>query len=285
MGSTGKSGCNCKVKIEEQSSRADKNMVTAKTFTPYQKIYCMRVCFCTIAMFFVGCSSLFQPRIARGPIVVITFDDAHSSVYSYAFPAMRSIDSTWGATHFFPASYALPGGSITIQQAKEMEAYGWETGGHGYTHENLSSVPIDSAEDQIRTDYDFLVDNNLSHESFAYPFGNYNSDVAALVKRYFKNVRTSHDFEYLDGINRTELGYFAVKAGATADDVIGRIEKARQDGSLLVIIGFHAVIADTAVPPAMYWCRESVFYSLLVYLKREELTVLTLKNAMKKLCE
>ena len=99
-------------------------------------------------------------------------------------------------------------GTITVAQAQEMEAHGWETGGHGvrYTHENLSSVPIHSVENQVQMDYDFLVANNLSHESFAYPFGNYNSDVAAVVNKYFKNIRTSHDFEYLDGVNRTELG-------------------------------------------------------------------------------
>ena len=230
---------------------------------------------------------LFQPQKNPGtPIVVITFDDAHPSVYSYSYPTMRLIDSTWGATHFFPATYAMPPGStITVDQAKEMEAHGWETGGHGYTHENLSSVPIDSVEKQIRMDYDFLVGNNLSHESFAYPYGNYNSAVAKVVNKYFKNIRTSHDFEYLDGVNRTELGYFAVKQGVTADDVIARIEKARHDGSPLVIIGFHAVIADSIAPLPIYWCRESVFYSLLVYLKKEEYAVLTMKNAMKKLCE
>jgi peptidoglycan/xylan/chitin deacetylase (PgdA/CDA1 family) len=240
-----------------------------------------------VCVLLTQCNFLFQPQKNPGtPIVVITFDDAHPSVYSYSYPTMRLIDSTWGATHFFPATYAMPPGStITVDQAKEMEAHGWETGGHGYTHENLSSVPIDSVEKQIQMDYNFLVGNNLSHESFAYPYGNYNSAVAKVVNKYFKNIRTSHDFEYLDGVNRTELGYFAVKPGMTADDVIARIEKARHDGSPLVIIGFHAVIADSVAALPIYWCRESVFYSMLVYLKKEEFTVLTLKNAMKKLCE
>jgi Predicted xylanase/chitin deacetylase len=239
-----------------------------------------------VYLFFVHCDNLFQPSKTPGvPIVVITFDDAHPSVYSYAYPTIRSIDSTWGATHFFPATFAMPGGTITVEQVKEMEAHGWETGGHGYTHENLSSVPIDSAEKQIQSDYNFLVDNNLSHESFAYPFGNYNAAVAEIVKKYFKNIRTSHDFEYLDGVNRTELGYYAVKQSASLGDVISRIEKARHDGSPLVIIGFHAVIADTEPPPGMYWCRQSVLYGLLTYLKKEEYPVLTLKNAMKELCE
>ena len=239
-----------------------------------------------VCLLYVNCIDLFQsPENPGMPIVVITFDDAHPSVYAYSFPTMRSIDSTWGATHFFPASFATPpGGTITVAQAQEMEAHGWETGGHGYTHENLSSVPIDSVENQVQMDYDFLVANNLSHESFAYPFGNYNSDVAAVVNKYFKNIRTSHDFEYLDGVNRTELGYFAVKSGVTLNDVIGRIEKARHDGSPLIIIGFHAVIADTEPPPPMYWTTQSVFVGVLTYLKKEQYSVLTMKKAMNALC-
>lgn len=160
-----------------------------------------------------------------------------------------------------------------------MEAGGWETGGHAYTHENLSSVPLDSTEKQIQSDYEFLVENKLSHESFAYPYGNYNATVTAVVKKYFKNIRTAHDFEYLDGVNRTELGYYAVKQGMTLNDVIGRIEKARHDGSPLVIIGFHALLADTEPPVPTYWCRQSIFYGMLTYLKKEEYSVLTLKGA------
>jgi peptidoglycan/xylan/chitin deacetylase (PgdA/CDA1 family) len=197
---------------------------------------------------------------------------------------MRSIDSTWGATHFFPATFAGPGGSITVSQAQEMEAGGWETGGHAYTHENLSSVPPDSVEKQIQMDYDFLKSNGLSHESFAYPYGNYNPTVTTIAQKYFKNIRSTHDFEYLDGINRTDLGYYAVKPGMTLGDVIGRIEKARHDGSPLVIIGFHALLADTEPPLSIYWCRQSVFYGMLTYLKKEEYSVMTLKKAMDILC-
>lgn len=234
----------------------------------------------------VNCDILFQPRKNPGmPIVVLTFDDAHPSVYSYSYPTMRSFDSTWGATHFLPVTYALPGGVMTVEQLKEMEAHGWETGGHGYNHENLSSAPLDSAEKQIKESYDFLAGNGLSCESFAYPYGNYNASVAEKAKKYFKNIRTSHDFEYLDGVSRTELGYYVVKPGAIAEDAIGRLEKARHNGSPLVVIGFHAVIADTEPPPDMYWCRRSALFDLLTYLKKEEYPVLTLKKAMNELCK
>jgi hypothetical protein len=245
-------------------------------------------------LFSATCIDIYEPKYSSYPVVVITFDDAHESVYRFAFPAMHAIDSTWGATHFFPvtytqtqdsvSSYSPFGGPITISQIREMEKYGWETGGHSYSHENLSSIQPDSAESQIKADYEFLVNNGFCHESFAYPWGNYNDTVAGIVKCYFKNIRTAHDLWYLDGINRSELGYYAVKSGCTADDIIGRVESARAAGSLLVIIGFHAILPDTSAPIDMYWCNESAFTGFLKYLKKQELRVMTMKDAMNLMC-
>jgi peptidoglycan/xylan/chitin deacetylase (PgdA/CDA1 family) len=219
------------------------------------------------------------------PIVVITFDDANPSVYNIAFRAMKTFDTTWAATHFFPVLFMELPNYVTLDQVKEMEKAGWETGGHAVTHANLSSVPIDSVREQVRESYMFLEKNGLCHESFAYPFGNYNDTVRKIVGEYFDIIRTAHDYEYLDGIDKKELGYYAVKGGCTADDVIGRVEKAKTLGSPLVVIGFHAIIPDTqAVPPPVYWCKESVFMEFLKYLKKEELPVLTLREAVRKLC-
>jgi peptidoglycan/xylan/chitin deacetylase (PgdA/CDA1 family) len=247
----------------------------------------VRLAACTVMLsLLLSCVDFFAPpNPTGGPIVVITFDDAHPSIYSIAFPAMRSLDTTWAATHFFPVSYMGFPGNMTLDQVKEMEKAGWETGGHAVTHENLSSVPIDSVRRQVSESYEFLVHNNLCHESFAYPFGNYSDTVRNIVSKYFKNIRTSHDYEYLDGVNREELGYYAVKSGCTADDIIGRVEKAKTNGAPLVIIGFHAIQPDTAPPLPVYWCKESAFMDFLRYLKKSELLVMTLKEAVRVLCE
>jgi peptidoglycan/xylan/chitin deacetylase (PgdA/CDA1 family) len=225
------------------------------------------------------------PRTISRPIVVITFDDADTTVYSIAFPAMRSLDTTWAATHFFPVTHLGSPGGITIEQAQEMERAGWESGGHGFTHENLSSVPLDSIESQVKKSRDFLVENKLSHSSFAYAFGNYNETVKGIVAKYFDIIRTAHDYEYGDMIDRKELGYYAVKAGCTANDVIGRVEKAISLGSPLVVIGFHVILPDTAAPVPVYWCKESVFMEFLRFLKKEELPLLTLQKAVHVLCK
>jgi peptidoglycan/xylan/chitin deacetylase (PgdA/CDA1 family) len=233
-----------------------------------------------------SCGQGLYPNAWHGatPVIAMTFDDGHSSVYTYAFPTMRSMDSAWTATHFLPVSFINAPGSVTTDQLREMERAGWETGGHGMQHTNLSSIPIDSVENEIRRNRQWLADSGLAHESFAYASGNYNPSVESVVKKYFKNIRTAHDLNYLSGINRTELGYFAVQGGHTADDLVARVENARMIGSPLVVMCFHAIIPDTAVPPVgMFWCRESAAAGFFRYLKEQDLPVMSIRDAMKAL--
>ncbi len=242
---------------------------------------CAFVSILTVVPVIVSCVNTIRPTLPfASPIVVLTFDDADRSVYTLAFPAMRSMDSAWAATHFFPVTYPGFPGVVTVEEEKEMEKAGWETGGHAATHENLSSIPPDSVECQVRESHEFLVENGLSHVSFAYPFGNYNDTVKAITGRFFENIRTTHDYEYPDGVDRKELGYYAVKEGCTADDIIGRVEKVKSLGSPLVVIGFHVILPDSAAPVWGYWCREKVFMEFLRYLKKEEYPVLTVQKAM-----
>jgi len=215
------------------------------------------------------------------PIVVVTFDDADQSVYSVGFALMRQADTAWTATHFFPNSFIGAEGSVSLDEEKEMERAGWESGGHGREHDNLTAMPPDSAAVRIKASYDFLVQNGLSHESFAWASGMYNDTVKAMVAGYFVNIRTSHDYYYLGGVDPKELGYFAVKGDFTSDDIIARVEEARRDGAPLVVIGFHVIQPDTAPPLPVYYCKESAFRGFLTYLKNQQLRVMSVRDAMK----
>lgn len=220
----------------------------------------------------------------NAPIVVITFDDADSSVYTKGYRLMRAMDTTWTATHFFPRSFLDQSGYITLAEEKEMERSGWETGGHGVTHDNLSSLPPDTMTAMVKACYDYLLDSGLTHQSYAYASGMYNDTAKAEVAKYFVNIRTGHDYYYLDGVNRQELGYFAVKGGFTSDDIIVRVEEARMLGAPLVVIGFHIILSDSAPPVPVYYVRQSAFRGFLAYLEEQHLRVMNVRDAMKMLC-
>jgi peptidoglycan/xylan/chitin deacetylase (PgdA/CDA1 family) len=234
----------------------------------------------------LSCSNVFLPieQSQASPIVVITFDDADQSVYSVGYALMRQTDSAWTATHFFPDNYIGLPGYVTLEQEKVMEGSGWESGGHGWEHDNLTAMPPDSVAWRIKAAHDFFVQNGLSHESWAYAAGMYNDTVKAMVLQYFVNIRTAHDYYYLDGVDRTELGYFAVKGEFTSDDIIARVEEARRLGAPLVVIGFHVIQPDTAPPLPIYYCKESAFRGFISYLKDQQLRVMSVRDAMKILC-
>jgi len=244
--------------------------------------------FVTAALMFAGCNMPVNDSEMSAPLVVFTFDDGHHSIYDMAFPIMRSYDSSWAATHFLPTNHPGSPGHVTIAQLDSMETVGgWETGGHGQTHENLSSIPLDSVRSQVAYADSFLRAHGLSHESYAYAFGNYNDSVQTIVSQYFDNIRTSHDMKYLGGVNRYELGAYDAKAGHTADDLIGRIHEAELSGSPLVIYCFHVIVPDTAAPDVhhAWWTSEAAFRGLCDYLVRRGMPVYTVREAVRILHE
>jgi peptidoglycan/xylan/chitin deacetylase (PgdA/CDA1 family) len=238
------------------------------------------------ALLLVFCGPPVAEQELGEPLVVFTFDDADTTIYTLAYPIMRAYDPSWTATHFLPVVYPGIPGNVTIAELQEMERGGWETGGHGYTHQNLSSLPPDSARWHVAASDSFLRANGLSHESYAYAYGNYNDTVQSIVAERFRNIRTSHDFKYLDGVNRLELGAYDGKAGQTADDLIGRIEEAKLIGSPLVVFCFHEIVPDSAQPSGRHgawWTRESAFRGLLDYLRSREMPAMSVRRAMEVL--
>jgi peptidoglycan/xylan/chitin deacetylase (PgdA/CDA1 family) len=247
---------------------------------PRQAILCV---LWALPVFF--CAPYTPPQFTAGePIVVMTFDDADSSIYTIAFPYMQALDSAWTATNFVPISYINTPTRLTMSELRAMESAGWETGGHGMYHINLTAVPLDTADNDLKANRQFLVDSGLCHESFAYAWGDYNPAVQMIAERYFHNIRTAHDFDYLGGVDRTSLGYFAAQSNHTAADLIARVERGRMLRSPIVVMAVHAIVPDTGpLPAGIFACRESAFAGFCDYLHREELAVMSVRDAMKAL--
>ncbi|HSQ41663.1 MAG TPA: polysaccharide deacetylase family protein, partial [Fibrobacteraceae bacterium] len=219
------------------------------------------------------------------PIVVITFDDAHHSIYDRGFALMRTMDSSWKGSHFFPLTHLGLPDNLKLAQVQEMEAAGWENGGHGVTHENLAALPMDSVRWQVATVDSFFRANGLRLDSWAYAYGNYNDSVESIVASKVKNIRTSHDLDYIGSIDRLHLGYFAVKSEHTEQDLINRLEEATDNGARLVIFGFHVILDTSEAPVDVYYTRTPIFQAFLDYLKKREYPVKDLRDAMDILAE
>lgn len=129
---------------------------------------------------------------AKGKVAAITFDDGFLSVYQYAMPILDSLG--FHATNFFVSSHmgldnawdnerAQRDKIMTFDEMRNWAARGHEVGGHTLDHPHLKDIPLDEAKQQI-------VENKKKLEeelaapivSFAYPFGDENEAIRAIVK-------------------------------------------------------------------------------------------------------
>ncbi|WP_297322063.1 polysaccharide deacetylase family protein [uncultured Bartonella sp.] len=129
---------------------------------------------------------------ACGKVAAITFDDGFLSVYRNAMPILD--DLGFSATNFFVSSrmgldnawdneQAQRDRIMTFDDMRNWAAHGHEVGGHTLDHLHLKDISIAEAERQI-------VENKRKLEeelgdtltSFAYPYGDENRDVRAIVK-------------------------------------------------------------------------------------------------------
>jgi len=125
-------------------------------------------------------------------VVAISVDDAYASVYKEAYPRLKA--RGWPFT-VFVATDAVDQGEpalMTWDQMREMAGHGVAFANHSATHDHLVRAPGEDRaawEARVRTDL-ARADARLKAEGlagdgprlFAYPYGEYDADLAALVR-------------------------------------------------------------------------------------------------------
>ncbi|NHN38660.1 polysaccharide deacetylase family protein [Pseudomaricurvus alcaniphilus] len=123
--------------------------------------------------------------------VVITFDDAYESIYSQAAPLLEELG--WPYTVFL-ASEPLDNktrGYLSWQQARELRGRGASFAPHSVTHAYLARRQKEESEAAWQRRISWEIDENRARlkaelgaagNSFAYPFGEYNAAMKALLQ-------------------------------------------------------------------------------------------------------
>lgn len=133
-----------------------------------------------------------DPRLVKDN-VILTFDDGYADNYDMLLPLLKKYGYTaviylvskrkfnqWDVAQNGTPEYSL----LTLQQMKEMKAYGIEFGSHTETHPNLLGLDDVALENEIsgsKKDIDQLL--NQDTLSFAYPYGSCNEKIKLLVKK------------------------------------------------------------------------------------------------------
>ena len=236
----------------------------------------VKIFFMLIFLWVINCSLIFEPDPAGETVIVLTFDDGHESIYSAAFPIMQQYHFT--GTCYVPVETFNAPNSLTFAQMQEMEASGWETGGHGVTHANLVDLSQNEVEYQVSECWQFLRRHHLAHNSFALPSGHANQLVMGVIRQYFENCRTSEDVKHRRPVDPYALGYYFVTDHTTVADIKSRILRGIINNECLVIIGFHKITASNE--NVVGSITRDDFSEVLEFISQRRLGVMTVSQAL-----
>lgn len=112
---------------------------------------------------------------------VITFDDGYADNYTTAFPILTKYG--FQATVFMVTSYINGQGFMSWDQLKELDASGWEIGGHTVSHPYLTKMDSLAMLSELKSSK-VLLEKELGHpiNCFAYPYGDRDGNVIQALK-------------------------------------------------------------------------------------------------------
>src|SRR6516164_1828677 len=220
-------------------------------------------------------SLLAGPAIAHAaPLTVVTiqFDDGNADVYQW----VSSLN-----THGFPATFYVNSGSIetaghlTWAQLTALSQAGNEIASHTVNHVDIKQLKLADARFQVCQDRVNLAAHGFQPESFAYPFGSFNSTVETQVVQYCgdnsaRTVRGVNDRRvFAETI--PPLDAFATrtppdpKQGTTVATIEGYVTAAEQNGGGWVQLTFHHICSSCDA----YSITESNMQALLDWLSTQ----------------
>jgi peptidoglycan/xylan/chitin deacetylase (PgdA/CDA1 family) len=187
-------------------------------------------------------------RAASLTVVTIQFDDGNADSYQWV-----SSLNTYG----FPATFYVNSGTIetsghlTWAQLTALSQAGNEVASHTVDHVNLKKLKLAAARFQVCQDRVALAAHGFQPESFAYPFGSYDSTVETQVVQYCgdNSARTVSGVDDKKAFAETipPADPFATrtppdpKQGTTVATIEGYVTAAESHGGGWVQLTFHHI--------------------------------------------
>lgn len=190
----------------------------------------------------VGTFGDATPRYPKG-VISIMFDDTYDSDYLLAAPRL--------ARHGLPATaytiYSRVGtaGCTSMQQLRELsEVYGWEIAAHATddaAHTDWRDKSPELFRAELKAQKEWQEANNFPTETFAYPYGPFNAEMARQAANYYTSARSTYGW-----VNSAahpmahRLTTRVISPTTTAESVVEYINRAKIGGGWLCLM-FHRV--------------------------------------------
>lgn len=211
--------------------------------------------------------------------IVLTFDDAWTSVYTNAFPYMAS-KGLKGTTWIIKDNVGV-GNYCSLAQLQEMYAGGWDISNHTTNHHNMSTTTsVDDAISYIQPVIDYLKANgmNRGHQFFCPPYGDYNSYTltALATLGVYASRTTIYDNQHNPPTNIYELKTRPIDNNSTVASLQTWVEQAILTGSTVFFM-IHKV--DDNAGDSLSWQYTNSFKPFIDWLvdnNNKRLRVLTM---------
>ena len=142
-------------------------------------------------------SAPVTPQVSSSPLTVsLTFDDGYDSMYTQALPLLTS--HGMHGTFFINSGVIGTASFMTWSQVDALFAGGNEIGGHTIDHANLPTITLAQVRTEVCADRNTLLSHGYAVTDFAYPFGQYNTDIEGIVQLCgYNSARTT---DWIDDI-------------------------------------------------------------------------------------
>jgi peptidoglycan/xylan/chitin deacetylase (PgdA/CDA1 family) len=195
--------------------------------------------------------------VGQPTIVSLTFDDGCSSQYT-----LRSVLARHGMHGTFYVNSGRVGlpGMMTWSQLFDLAADGHEIGGHTIDHVKLTTVSEREALRQIADDRQALMSHGFTITNFAYPNGDFNANVEAIVQACgYSSARRAWGLSPIDRtrpnrhkwypdvaeeippLNRYAIRTTCLSSGNTVAELKNLVTRAERNGGGWVTLVFHHI--------------------------------------------
>jgi peptidoglycan/xylan/chitin deacetylase (PgdA/CDA1 family) len=158
-----------------------------------------------------------------------------------------------------------------------LASKGHEIGGHTRNHLSLPSLSHDEQYAQIRGSYDDLVAQGFTPKTFAYPFGDENTTVHAVVQEAgFIGARGVVKGYSDSNSNRYALNDQHIESDVTLDMVKSYIDTAIQNNKWLILELHHQEDVSTN----QYSNTPQLLQGIVDYIREKQIEAVTLKDGL-----
>jgi len=222
-----------------------------------------------------------KPHPLPFPVVSITFDDIKKTAVSIGLPELekRGIKGTF----FITKNLVLnpDNSNADMVAVSKLVKQKHEIGSHSATHSYLAEMTPDKINDEMSESIKFLKEDlTIYPKGIAYPFGDFSDIVGQKAKTYFYYARTT-----LDGFNDALFDQYKLKIKSvnnktTSEQLIEWVDEAKQTSTWLILL-FHDL--GDPNPVNEYMVPTAYFTTLLDYIQKQNIAVMTVSEAIEKL--